>query len=135
MLLGAPIEPPDLATTVQIYGLAALLGFSFALVTNAIADVLPALAPFLKLFRWALFITSGIYNSLSTMSKLEAGFVWYNPLIHLAEYQRNAFDPGYPVFYPRLWYPELVLVGLLFFGLTAERALTRRGRGMNNFIV
>jgi ABC-type polysaccharide/polyol phosphate export permease len=69
------------------------------------------------------------------MPRIEATYVWYNPLIHLAEYQRHAFDTGYPVFYARLWYPTLVLLGLLFFGLAADRALARRGRGMNAFIV
>jgi len=134
-MLGAPISAPAFLLALYCYGMAAALGFAFGLVTRAIAVVMPPLSPFLKMFRWALFITSGIYNSLSTVSHIEAGVVTYNPIIHLAEYQRHAFDPGYPVFYPRLWYPELVLVGLLFFGLTAERSLTRRGRGMNNFIV
>ncbi len=129
--LGAPIMPPNLPLTAATYGLAAALGFAFGLVTNAIEDILPALGPFLKLFRWALFITSGIYDSLSTIGRTFLPVVWYNPLIHLAEYERHAFDPGYPVFFADLWYPVYVLAGLLFFGLAANRALARRGRGLN----
>jgi len=132
-ILGAPIAAPDFSLSVCTYGLAASLGFAFGLVTKSIAEVMPPLSPFLKLFRWALFITSGIYNSLSTMSRLEVGVIWYNPLIHLAEFQRHAFDPGYPLFHAVLWYPCLTLVVLLFFGLASTRALARRGRGMNGY--
>ncbi len=133
--LGRPLSPPNLLLTATTYGLAAALGFAFGLVTNAIEDVLPALGPFLKLFRWALFITSGIYDSLSTIGQTFLPIVWYNPLIHLAEYERHAFDAGYPIFFADLWYPVYVLFGLLFVGLAANRALARRGRGMNAYYV
>jgi capsular polysaccharide transport system permease protein len=133
MWMGAPISPPNLLITLSCYGMAAGLGFAFGLVTNAIEDVVPALGPFLKMFQWALFITSGIYDSLSTISRLFLPYVVYNPLIHLAEYERHAFDPGYPVFFAHLAYPAYALVGLLFVGLAANRALARRGRGMNAY--
>lgn len=132
-LLGAPISVPDLPLSVCTFGLTAALGFAFGLVTKALGTVMPPLRPFLKMFRWALFITSGIYNSLSTVSPVEEGIVVYNPLIHLSEYQRHSLDPGYPLFHASLAYPCLVLVILLFFGLSAERALARRGRGMNGY--
>jgi ABC-type polysaccharide/polyol phosphate export permease len=132
-ILGTPISPPAFLLSFCCYGLAACLGFAFGLVTKAIAVVIPPLSPFLKLFRWALFISSGIYGSLSTVSHIEAGIVIYNPLIHLAEYERHALDPGYPVFHASLAYPCFILVVLLFFGLASNRALARRGRGMNGY--
>lgn len=132
-ILGAPIDAPNLFLVCATFGLTAGLGFSFGLLTSAIGTVVPPLWPFLKLFRWALFITSGIYSSLSTVSRLEGQFISYNPLIHLTEWDRHAMDPGYPVFYAHLSYPASIMVVLLFVGLAAHRALTPRGRGMNGY--
>jgi ABC-type polysaccharide/polyol phosphate export permease len=132
-LLGAPISPPNFVLSVQTYGMASFLGLAFGLNTGAIGTVLPVLAPFLKMFRWAMFITSGIYNSLSTMPKIEMSYVRYNPIINLAEYQRHSFDAGYPVFFASMSYPAEVLAVLMLTGLAANRALARRGRGMNGY--
>ncbi len=132
-LLGAPIKPPDFLLSMQVYVLASFLGLAFGLNVRAIGVVLPPLGPFLKLFRWAMFITSGIYNSLSTMPKIEVVYVRYNPIINLAEFQRHSFDSGYPVFFASISYPVELLAVLLVTGLIANRALARRGRGMNGY--
>ncbi len=132
-LLDAPIKPPDFLLSMQVYVLASFLGLAFGLNVRAIGVVLPPLGPFLKLFRWAMFITSGIYNSLSTMPKIEVVYVRYNPIINLAEFQRHSFDSGYPVFFASISYPVELLAVLLVTGLIANRALARRGRGMNGY--
>jgi ABC-type polysaccharide/polyol phosphate export permease len=133
-LLGAPIKPPNFMLSVRLYATASFLGLAFGLITSSIGTVIPPLAPFLKMFRWAMFITSGIYNSLSTMPRIEIVYVQYNPIINLAEYQRHSFDPGYPVFFASLSYPVELLAVLMLIGLAANRALARRGRGMNGYL-
>jgi capsular polysaccharide transport system permease protein len=125
-LLGLELRPPDLLLTATTYGIAAGLGFGFGLCVAALAHAIPALGPFIKLFKWAVFITSGIYDSIVTMSPVVSPYIWYNPLIHLAEFQRLAFYPGYPVYLVSLWYPFYWMVGLIMLGLLFERATDNR---------
>jgi capsular polysaccharide transport system permease protein len=125
-LLGLHVMPPDLGLTMMTYGISAAMGFGFGLMVWALAEVIPALGPFIKLFKWAIFVTSGIYDSIVTMSPVIAPYIWYNPLIHLAEYQRLAFYPGYPVYLVSLWYPFYWAVGLVTCGLLCNRALANR---------
>ena len=125
-LLGLEIRPPDIGLTAITFGISAAMGFGFGLCVWSLAEVIPALGPFIKLFKWAIFVTSGIYDSLVTMSPVIAPYIWYNPLIHLAEYQRMAFYPGYPVYLVSLWYPFYWAVGLVTVGLFTNRALANR---------
>ena len=125
-LLGQPVKAPDLGLSLIDYGLAALLGFSYGLVCAAICEVVPALKPVVKLMEWAVFISSGVYDSLLTIPVPVAKYIQYNPLIDLAEYQRHAYYPGYPIFMVTLTYPAIWAIGLAFFGLVANRALGRR---------
>jgi hypothetical protein len=46
---------------------------------------------------WAVFPTYGIYFTFSRASPLLAVFGVCNPLVPLVEYERNAFDAGYPI--------------------------------------
>jgi capsular polysaccharide transport system permease protein len=125
-LLGQPVTAPELGLSLIDYGLAALLGFSYGLVCAAICEVVPPLKPVVKLMEWAVFISSGVYDSLLTIPVPVAKYIQYNPLIDLAEYQRHAYYAGYPIFMVTLTYPAIWAIGLAFFGLAANRALGRR---------
>jgi ABC-type polysaccharide/polyol phosphate export permease len=120
---GQEINPPNILISMATYGMAAGLGFGYGLLALAIVEVFPAIGPFIKMFRWAVFITSGVYESLTTMSRVLAPYIQYNPLIHLAEYERFAFYPGYPIYLVSLTYPFCWMLGLIFFGLVLNRAL------------
>jgi ABC-type polysaccharide/polyol phosphate export permease len=124
------INPPDILISMETYGMAAGLGFGYGLLALAIVEVFPAIGPFIKMFRWAVFITSGVYESLTTMSKVMAPYIQYNPLIHLAEYERFAFYPGYPVYLVNLTYPFCWMLGLIFVGLVSNRWLANNARSM-----
>lgn len=126
LLLGQNVAYPNFLLTLETFSLAAALGFGFGLVTNGIGLIFPAIIPFLKLAQWAVFITSGVYDSLVTMPYVMAQVIWYNPLIHLAEYQRHAYYPCYPIYLVSLSYPLLWAAGLVFTGLLMNRALCRR---------
>ncbi len=125
-LIGHSIFVPNVLLTFATFGMAAGLGFGYGLVTNNIGIMIPALVPFLKVTQWAVFITSGVYDSLVTMPHVMAAVIWYNPLIHLAEYQRYAYYPGYPVYLVSLTYPLIWMFGLCLFGLLMNRALCNR---------
>jgi capsular polysaccharide transport system permease protein len=125
-IFGQHIGVPNIPLTVATFGMAAGLGFGYGLVTNNIGIMIPALVPFLKIAQWAVFITSGVYDSLVTMPRVMASIIWYNPLIHLAEFQRYAYYPGYPTYLVSLTYPLLWMTGLIFLGLLMNRALCNR---------
>jgi len=132
---GQEINPPDVLISLMTYGMAAGLGFGYGLLALAIVEIFPAVGPFIKMFRWAVFITSGVYESLTTMSRVMSPYIQYNPLIHLAEYERYAFYPGYPIYLVSLWYPFCWMLGLVFVGLVLNRALANNAafRGVHLF--
>lgn len=127
-IFGQPVTAPDLGLSIINYGLAASLGLGYGLVCAAICQAVPALKPVVKVIEWAVFITSGVYDSLLTIPLPMAKIVQYNPLIDLAEYQRHAYYAGYPVFMVSLSYPAIWAVGLVFFGLVTNRYLSLKRR-------
>jgi capsular polysaccharide transport system permease protein len=127
-IFGLQVAPPDLGLSIIDYGLAAALGFGYGLVCAAVCQMVPALAPVVKILEWAVFLSSGVYESLLTIPVPFAEIVQYNPLIDLAEYQRHAYYPGYPIFQVNLVYPAVWALGLVFFGLVLNRYLARRRR-------
>jgi capsular polysaccharide transport system permease protein len=126
MLFDQGVGFPNLPITAATFGMAAGLGFGYGLITNSIGHIMPALIPFIKIMQWGVFITSGVYDSLVTMPRVMAEIIWYNPLIHLAEYQRYAYYPGYPIYLVSLTYPAIWTAGLIFIGLALNRALCNR---------
>jgi capsular polysaccharide transport system permease protein len=125
-LLGQNVNVPNMPLTIADFAMAVGLGFGYGLVSNCIGLRFPAIVPFLKITQWAVFITSGVYDSLVTMPPLMAQLIWYNPLIHLAEFQRYAYYDGYPTYLVSLTYPLVWMVGLILVGLLMNRALCNR---------
>ncbi len=103
--------------TSLIFAIAGASGFGLGLMTDRLGRRVPLVKTFEKLLTWGLFVTSGLYFSIETTPPIVAGWFWYNPLLHLVEYERHAFDPGYPVALLDLSYPAVVMVGLLIAGL------------------
>lgn len=103
--------------TSLIFAIAGLSGFGLGLMLDRLGRRVPLIKTIEKLLTWALFVTSGLYFSLETTPPIVAGWFWYNPLLHLVEYERHAFDPGYPISLLDLSYPAVVMVGLLVTGL------------------
>ena len=126
LLINHPISFPNIPLSIATYGLASGLGFGYGLVCNGIVSVVPFTAPFIKILQWAVFITSGVYDSLVTMPFVMAHYIQYNPLMHIAEYQRYAFYSGYPIYLVTLTYPLTWAVGLILTGLIMNRALCNR---------
>ncbi len=103
--------------TSLIFAIAGLSGFGLGLMLDRLGRRFALAKTFEKLLTWGLFVTSGLYFSIETTPPVVAGWFWYNPLLHLVEYERHAFDPGYPVALLDLSYPAVVMVGLLVAGL------------------
>jgi capsular polysaccharide transport system permease protein len=126
-LYGAQLPLPNVPLTFLIFSLAGVMGFGFGLLIERMSQIWPVVKPLEKIVTWALFITSGMYFSISTMHPpILARAVWYNPILHLVEYERHAFDPGYPVAQVTLLYPATFAIGFLFIGLLAFKCLPVR---------
>jgi capsular polysaccharide transport system permease protein len=128
-LIGDPIPFPSVPITVCLFFIAGSLAFGFGLLLESLGHLFPALTPLKKTLIWALFITSGTYFSISEVALPLAQVFWYNPMMHLLEWQRHAFDPGYPVALVTLWYPVGCALGLLFTALVLNRCLRHRLHG------
>lgn len=126
-LYGAGLPLPDILMTVPIFVVASCMGFGFGLLAERLSALWPIVKTLEKLLSWALFVSAGLYFSLSTMHPpIVAAVMWYNPLLHLIEFERHAFDPGYPISLVTPVYPTIMAVVLLFSGLIAFKWLPAR---------
>ena len=103
--------------TCVVFAMAGMSGFGLGLGLERLSRRMAVVKTVEKLLTWGLFITSGLYFSLATTPVLVARWFVYNPILHLVEYQRHAFDPGYPVALLDLRYPAVISVALLMTGL------------------
>ena len=126
IVFGDNITFPNVPLTALILVLAATLGMGLGMSIEGICRVAPALDSIFHMLSYGLFITAGIYFSVSTSPLILMKFFVYNPLLHLVEYERYAFDPGYPVNLVSLTYPLAWAAGLLLSGLLINRRLSRK---------
>ncbi len=103
--------------TCAIFAMAGIMGFGFGLILERLGRLVSFIKIVEKLSTWALFVTSGLYFSVDTSPPVVAGYFLWNPLLHLVEYERHAFDPGYPVAMLDLAFPAVVAVVMLVTGL------------------
>jgi capsular polysaccharide transport system permease protein len=113
---------PDISTSVLVFVLAGALGFGLGLISEQLSKKLPIFDIFTKLLAWALYVTSGQYFCIMTVQREWAQILWFNPLIHLVEYERHAFDVGYPIAIVNLSYPTVFAVSLLMLALMGKKA-------------
>jgi ABC-type polysaccharide/polyol phosphate export permease len=123
MVFGDNIALPDVPLTAFILLLTAMLGLGFGMLSEAICRVVPFLELFFHLFPWLIFLSSGIYFSIVNAPRQLAVVDLYNPVLHLVEYERYAFAPGYPITLVSLWYPAACATGVLLVGLALNRRL------------
>lgn len=121
---------PNVALTVVILIIAVLLGTGYRLVTEALGWVWPFVKVIKKPLTWVIFLTGGIYFSVSgSRTDFLAQMALYNPLLNLIEYQRHALWSGYPIAKVDLHYPAGWAFGLIFLGLLLIRVLRRWAHG------
>lgn len=120
---GVDLPAPDVPETCLIFAMAGVSGFGLGLTLEGLGRRVAFVKTVEKLLTWALFITSGLYFSIATTPALVARWYWYDPLLHLIEHERHAFDPGYPVALLDLRYPAVFTVGLLVTGLLVYRSV------------
>jgi capsular polysaccharide transport system permease protein len=118
---GDPIPIPDVPATAIILFTAGTMGFGVGLIWEGICRIAPYMEMIAHVFPWVLYVSSGIYFSLAQeITQMAAVFVW-NPLLHLLELERWAFNPGYPIGEISPLYAGECAVGALLIGLLTNR--------------
>ena len=120
-IVRSDLPVPALPLTFLVFTVAGLGGIGYGLLAERLASVVPAFGIAEKLLSWLLFVTCGLYFIVYNTTPLLAGILLYNPLLHLIDFQRHAFDPGYPIGLVDLRYPIAVAAGLLVLGLACCR--------------
>jgi len=112
---GLPL--PNVPETCAVFAIAGVSGFGLGLILERLGRLFSFVKTVEKLLTWAIFVTSGLYFSIGTPPPQVAYYFLWNPMLHLVEFERSAFDPGYPVALLDLQYPACVMVFLLITGL------------------
>lgn len=123
-LFGDQVSYPNMLLMGLVLLITVGLAAGMGLVLGAVCRIAPMIEPFLHILPWFLLMGSGIYGSITTSPQFLQRILVWSPPMHLTEYARHAFDPGYPVVLVNLWYPSLWAIGLLLLGL----AMTKRFR-------
>ncbi len=126
---GADLPLPDLPQTALVFLVAGAMGVGFGLLTERLGTVWSIVRPLEKLTVWALFVTCGLYFVVERVPPVLAAVFLYNPLLHLVELERHAFDPGYPTMMIVPAYPACVAAVLLVLGLAACRSIRHTAAG------
>lgn len=123
-LYGADFPTPNLSLTIFLFCITGVMGFGFGLLFEQLNRFWSMAKVVEKLFVWAIFVSMGLYFSVAhTRPPILAQAMLYNPLLHIVEYERHAFDPGYPVSQVDLSYPIVVAAIVLLSGLVAMKCL------------
>lgn len=128
-VFGADLPLPDLPQTALVFLVAGAMGVGFGLLTERLGTVWSIVRPLEKLTVWALFVTCGLYFVVERVPPVLAAVFLYNPLLHLVELERHAFDPGYPTMMIEPAYPVCVAAVLLVLGLAACRSIRDTAAG------
>ncbi len=123
---GQDLPEPNLALSAYIFIMAGAMGLGLGLLSEQLSKRWPIIDIFTKLLGWALFVTSGQYFSLMTSERSWGEIVRFNPLLHLVEYERYAFDPGYPIALVNLGYPTVFAMSLIMLALMGRKAAYRK---------
>lgn len=98
------------------------LGAGFGLVGAVIKLYLPSYSSFQALIVRVLFFISGAFFVADTLPTQVREVLWYNPVLHLIEWERSAFFYGFESQFYDPFYPILWILCLGFLGLAGERA-------------
>jgi capsular polysaccharide transport system permease protein len=125
IVFGDGIKFPDIPLTALLIFLTLAIAFGWGLLIEGIGRLVPLIAPITHFIPWLLFLSSGIYFSTATIPPQILAVDLFNPVLHLVEFERYAFDPGYPVYMVNLTYPALCAAILPLLGLALNRHIRR----------
>ncbi|MFM2317983.1 MAG: hypothetical protein RLZZ215_604 [Pseudomonadota bacterium] len=98
-----------------------LLGAGFGLVGGVIKLYFPGYSSFQGLLMRVLFFVSGAFFVADTLPTVIREWLWYNPVLHLVEWERSVFFYGFESQFYEPMYPLIWILSLGFLGLAGER--------------
>ncbi|MFZ5550273.1 MAG: ABC transporter permease [Pseudomonadota bacterium] len=108
-----------------------LFGIGLGLMSAVGVRKFPALATFLQLMSFPLYITSGVLIPITSFPPLVIQILMWNPMLHLVELSRWAYFPTYhPLMgvnleYPLAWALSALFLGVMLFFVNRRRVLLR----------
>lgn len=118
---GFDIMPKD----TQQAGLAILVTIYFSIAFGMLSAIIAALFRFwhvaMAVLMVGLYLTSGIFTPVSTMSSQFRDILWFNPLAHCVEWLRSSYYVGYGEGFISRGYIIWWANGMLFLALLGER--------------
>lgn len=114
----------NLLMSITVLMLCIILGSVFGLVGAVIKLYFPSYMSFQSLLLRVLFFISGAFFVADSLPSAVKDILWYNPVLHLIEWQRSAFFYGFESQFYEPMYPIVCMLCLGFLGLAGER-LTR----------
>jgi capsular polysaccharide transport system permease protein len=124
-IFGDNIDLPNVPLSALLILLTAAIGFGWGLLIEGVGRMFPLVEPVTHFIPWLLFLSSGIYFSTATLPPEVLMVDLYNPVLHLLEFERSAFDPGYPIALVNLTYPTFCAGVFVLLGLTLNRYIRR----------
>lgn len=107
--------------SIVVLMLAILLGSGFGLVGGVIKLYFPGYSSFQGLLMRVMFFVSGVFFVADSLPSVIRDGLWYNPVLHLMEWERSVFFYGFESQFYQPIYPLLWILGLGFLGLAGER--------------
>jgi ABC-type polysaccharide/polyol phosphate export permease len=124
IIFGDNVSLPNIPLTALILVITAALSLGLGLVIGALCQAVPLIEPVAHILPYIMLLGSGLYFSITDIPRFMQEIMIWSPVLHLVEYERHAFDSGYPIGLVSLWYPTFWAAGLLIVGL----AMTKRFR-------
>jgi capsular polysaccharide transport system permease protein len=123
--LGVDFAPTNLREACLALGAAILLGLGAGIMNALIGIIIPMWVTGYFLFIIIIWMTSGVLFLPSSMPEYLHGFLYLQPVVHLVEWMRTAYYPGYNS--PILDKPFVVGYALVL--IAAGLAIERFARG------
>lgn len=124
--VGTDPMPHYFVEAAHAYGAAILLGVGVGLLNGIICLIFPVWVAGYTGLAIPLYISSGILFDPDTLPEKARYFLTFNPVLHVVEWMRSAYYPGYGSVLLDKTYPISIGICAIFFALLLERLV--RGR-------
>lgn len=101
------------------------LGIGFGCLVNTFSIYFPFILKIIPIFLRILFFISGVFFSVSVLSKKIGTWLLYNPIFHIIEMSRYSLSCSYPIYYD-IYYTTIFTGTLGVIGLILERFSRRK---------
>lgn len=130
-VFGFHVIPGDILHFLAAFFAIGAFALAFGLAVGLLLFLMPGLQHFIGLFFMVIFLTSGFAFVVDRMPQQTREIVLWNPLLHLVEWVRMGFYPGYECRSMDLNYVFMIAVCSLVLGLAGERLFRRRASRRN----